>query len=339
MRFVATPRRTPRRGSLCVAEELVERRRERRDVAHLAGDDDAASAAGCRASWSSRADAVVATARRDWRAELEADELAPDLDARRAAPSRAGLLGRRRSPYEVRELDLLLQIHVHTSAARRRPLVGRAGDWKSVKPARSSRPRSCSRRRRARERDLGRDDPPQRQVGERLLHRLHAARGARLHDRVDLLDLRLPDQVPDGVVGHQDLERRGAAAPSAVGTRFCVTTPWSVAASCTRTCCCCAGGERVDDAVDRLRRALGVQRREDEVAGLGGGQRGRDRLEVAHLADEDHVRVLAQRRAQALGERRRVLADLALVDDAAPVLVEELDRILDREDVLRARRG
>ena len=43
---------------------------------------------------------------------------------------------------------------------------------------------------------------------------------------------------------------------------------------------------------------------EDEVAGLGGGQRGRDRLEVAHLADEDHVRVLAQRGAQGLGERR-----------------------------------
>ena len=66
---------------------------------------------------------------------------------------------------------------------------------------------------RARQRDLGGDDPPHRQVGERLLHRLHAATGARLHDRVDLLDLRLPDQVADGVVGHEDLQRRGAAAP------------------------------------------------------------------------------------------------------------------------------
>ena len=63
-------------------------------------------------------------------------------------------------------------------------------------------------------------------------------------------------------------------------------------------------------------------------------ERGRDRLEVAHLADEDHVGVLAQRGAKRLGERRRVRADLALVDDAGPVVVQELDRVLDREDVL-----
>jgi hypothetical protein len=34
------------------------------------------------------------------------------------------------------------------------------------------------------------------------------------------------------------------------------------------------------------------------VARLGRGQRGRDRLEVAHLAEEDHVGVLAERRPQ-----------------------------------------
>ena len=95
--------------------------------------------------------------------------------------------------------------------------------------------------------------------------------------------------------------------------------------------------EDVDDAVDRARRALGVQRGEDEVAGLGRGQRGRDRLEVAHLAEEDHVRVMPERPAQRRGEADRVLTDLALVDDAALVLVQELDRILDRDDVVGAR--
>ena len=65
----------------------------------------------------------------------------------------------------------------------------------------------------------------------------------------------------------------------------------------------------------------------------------RDRLEVAHLADEDHVGVLAERGAQRLAEAGRVDADLALVDDAALVAVDELDRVLDREDVVGARCG
>ena len=75
------------------------------------------------------------------------------------------------------------------------------------------------------------------------------------------------------------------------------------------------GRELVDDAVHRARRARGVQRAEHEVARLGGGDRGGDRLEVAHLAEQDHVGVLAQRAADRLGERRDVGADLALRDD------------------------
>ena len=77
-----------------------------------------------------------------------------------------------------------------------------------------------------------------------------------------------------------------------------------------------------------------MQRPENEVAGLGRGERGRDRLQVAHLAEEDHVRVLAERCPERVGEGRRVGPDLALVDDAALVPVEELDRVLHGEDVL-----
>ncbi len=61
-----------------------------------------------------------------------------------------------------------------------------------------------------------------------------------------------------------------------------------------------------------------------------------DGFEVAHFADEHHVRVLAQRRAQRLGEALGVGADFALVDDAALVRVEELDRVFDGDDVLVA---
>ena len=56
------------------------------------------------------------------------------------------------------------------------------------------------------------------------------------------------------------------------------------------------------DAVDALRRVQRVQRREDEVACLGGEERGLDRLQVSHLTDQDHVRILAQGRTQRVGE-------------------------------------
>ena len=95
------------------------------------------------------------------------------------------------------------------------------------------------------------------------------------------------------------------------------------------------GGEHVDDAVERLRRVVGVQRRQHEVTGLGEGQRDRDALGITHLTDEHDVGVFTQRRAQRAFERLRVDADLALVHDRLPVLVQVLDRVLDREDVTR----
>ncbi len=97
------------------------------------------------------------------------------------------------------------------------------------------------------------------------------------------------------------------------------------------------GREEVEHAVDRLGRIDRVDRRQHEVAGLGSGQRRLHGLLVAHLADEDHVRVLAQDPSQGALEGRRVHADLALVDHRALVFVDELDRVLDRDDVLARR--
>ena len=77
-----------------------------------------------------------------------------------------------------------------------------------------------------------------------------------------------------------------------------------------------------------------MQGAEHEMAGLGRSERKTDGLEVAHFADQHDVRVLAQRRAQRLAEPERVAVHLALVDQAALRLVHELDRVLDRDDVL-----
>ena len=79
---------------------------------------------------------------------------------------------------------------------------------------------------------------------------------------------------------------------------------------------------------------LVCKRTEHEVTGLGDGERGFDRLEIAHLADENDVRVLAQHVFQRDLEARGVAAHLALIDDRKLVGVQELDRVLDRHDVL-----
>ena len=81
---------------------------------------------------------------------------------------------------------------------------------------------------------------------------------------------------------------------------------------------------------------VGVQRGHHQVAGLGGGQRGRDGLQIAQLADQHDIWILAQdvleRRREAVG----VGAHLALVDRRAVALVHVLDRVFDRDDVAGA---
>ena len=77
--------------------------------------------------------------------------------------------------------------------------------------------------------------------------------------------------------------------------------------------------------------------REDEVAGLGGLQCRLGAFGIAELADQDHVGVLAQRSTQGREVRLGVDPDLALVDDAVLVVVEDLDRVFDGDDVLPAR--
>ncbi len=93
------------------------------------------------------------------------------------------------------------------------------------------------------------------------------------------------------------------------------------------------GREDVDDAVDGRRCTVRVQCAHHEHAHLGGRHRDAHRLEVAELADEDRVGVLAQGGVQRVRERRAVHADFALAHQAQLALMHELDRVLDREDV------
>ena len=173
-------------------------------------------------------------------------------------------------------------------------------------------------------------------LGQRHVHRLHAVASARLHRRVDLVHLAFADQVADRRRGHEHLARDRATLTIGGRDQLLRDHALQRRRQLHPHLLLLMRWEHVDDAVDRLRRVLGVQRREHEVTGLGGGDRGRDRLEVTHLADEDHVGVLAEHVLQGVREAVGVGAHLTLVHDAALVLVQELDRVLDGHDVATA---
>src|SRR5437764_3649974 len=79
-----------------------------------------------------------------------------------------------------------------------------------------------------------------------------------------------------------------------------------------------------------------VQGGEHKVAGFGGEQSGRNGFEVAHFADENHVRVLTKSGAQGGGEVGGVDFDFALIDEAFFIAVQELDGVFDGDDVVGA---
>ena len=69
------------------------------------------------------------------------------------------------------------------------------------------------------------------------------------------------------------------------------------------------------------------------MAGLRDAQRRFDRFQVAHFADQHDVGIFTERGAQRVRETVGVAVNLALVDQAALVLMDVFDRILDGEDV------
>ena len=124
---------------------------------------------------------------------------------------------------------------------------------------------------------------------------------------------------------------------SILGKSRWLTTPRRTPARIERTCGCSTAGKNSTSRRTVSAASIVCIVETNEMAGLGGLGRGLGGLGVAQLADYDHVRVLAEHAPKRLGERGGVETDLALVDDRAIVAVEDLDRVLDRDDVLTTR--
>ena len=134
------------------------------------------------------------------------------------------------------------------------------------------------------------------------------------HDRLELVELALEDALGDGRRVEQDLDRRRAALAVLAPHQPLRDDRAQVRRQVHQQLGAALLGEEIDDALDRLARAVGVQRAEAQVAGLGERDRVLHRLGVADLADQDHVGRLAQRVLQRVVPRVRVDADLAVRD-------------------------
>ena len=76
-----------------------------------------------------------------------------------------------------------------------------------------------------------------------------------------------------------------------------------------------------------------MQSAEDQVARFSGGDGRVHRFQIAQFADQNHVRVLAQRPAQRFGEVGHIDVHLALRDHRLLMLVKIFDGVFDSDDV------
>src|SRR5713226_5287345 len=91
-----------------------------------------------------------------------------------------------------------------------------------------------------------------------------------------------------------------------------------------------------DNTLNRFRRVESMQSRKNQVAGFRGEQRRGNGFQVAHFADQNHIRVLTQGGAQRGGKVRGVHFDFALIDEALFVAVQELDGVFNGDQVIGA---
>ena len=166
-----------------------------------------------------------------------------------------------------------------------------------------------------------------------LVERVHTVALAGLDHRVHLRDFRLANQVANGRgANHQLISAHTTVAGLVL--EQCLRNHRAQRLRQHRAHHVLLGGRKdVDHAIDGLRGRARVQRAENEVARFRCSQRQPDRFEIAHLADQDDVRIFTQRCAQRVGERKRVRADFTLVDQALFRIVDELDRVFDGQDV------
>ena len=91
--------------------------------------------------------------------------------------------------------------------------------------------------------------------------------------------------------------------------------------------------KRVDDPVDCLHSVNRMKSAQYKVSGFCRSYRRGYRLQVAHLADENHIRVMAKRMLQRIRKRAGIVTQVALRYETLLVLMQKLNRVFNSDHV------
>src|SRR5271165_304606 len=168
---------------------------------------------------------------------------------------------------------------------------------------------------------------------QRLIEGLHTHAIRTRHHVLDLGDVALEDQIRDQRRLQHDLHRGDAPGARFARNQALRNQGADIQAQVHEQLLAALLGEKIDDAIECLVRAVGVQRRENQMPRLGELNAVFHGLAVADFADQDDVGRLTQGVLQREVPTLAIDADLAMRDHAPLVRMDVLDRVLDRDDV------
>lgn len=177
------------------------------------------------------------------------------------------------------------------------------------------------------------DDAVTVQFEKVLIHRLHSVGFGGFHDFTDVHQVALQDEVLDGGRVDEQVDNRRPARFVLFEGEALADDAGQVEGDVDQYLVVLFFGVEVEYAFERLRRGVGVERKNAQVAGLGELHRVFHTFPAADFADADHVGGLAHsvlyRRLPVYG----VDADFALGKDAAARFVDKLNRVFDGNDM------
>ena len=171
------------------------------------------------------------------------------------------------------------------------------------------------------------------EIVEAIIHEHHSLLRRRLHRVLEEVQLVFANQISHGVVRHHQLVSQHAPGPVRARQQILCDDSLERIRQLQDDLALRAALEDSRDALQRVRHVRRMHRRQHQMPRLRRRQHRGDGFGVPHFAHDDDVRVLAQHMSQRAVERMHIRQHLLLHHDGAVVPMHELDGVLDGDDL------